>query len=291
MEEFSTSTKAIWIGLVSNFFLAIAKLIVGLIGNSSALIAEGANSSSDLLVSIAMLMSVRIARQPRDKEHPYGHGKAETIAASVVGLSILSVAIGIIYSAYINLNFGTDITPGLITAYVALASIFIKEALYRYTANEARLQHSIILQAAAADHRTDQLTAFTAFSGIMLARFGYPIFDPLTALLIGVLIIYTAYRVLKSSVYQLMDGQAEDHVVQKIMDSVMQHKEVLKISEVRARLAGRGIYVDMTIFMDPGATLQESHAITEEVEAAIIKEVPRVIGVITHVEPYRRDEE
>lgn len=286
MEEFTTSTKAIWVGLISNFFLAVAKLIVGLIGSSSALIAEGANSSSDLLVSIAMLTSVRIARQPRDKEHPYGHGKAETIAASVVGLSILFVALGIIYGAYVNLKFDNAITPGLITAYVALISIFIKEGLFRYTSNEAKLQHSIILQAAAADHRTDQLTAFTAFIGIVLARLGYPIFDTLTALLIGFLIVYTAYRVLKSSVYQLMDGQAEDHVVQKIIDSAMANQKVLKISEVRARLVGRGIYVDMTILMDPGATLHESHAITEEVEAAITREIPRVIGVVTHVEPY-----
>lgn len=288
MEEFTTSTKAIWVALISNFFLAIIKLFVGLVGNSSALVAEGANSSSDLLVSIAMLISVRIARQPKDKEHPYGHGKAETIAASIVGLSILSVAIGIIIGAYSTLSQGIISRPEFITAFVALFSILVKEALFRYTAQEAKLQHSIILQAAAADHRTDQLTAFTAFTGIMLSRFGYPIFDPLTAILIGFLIIYTAYRVLKSSIYQLMDGQAEDEVIEQIVKSVMLNKKVLRVSEVRARLVGRGIYVDLTVLMDPEATLRESHAITEDIEETIRAKIPRVIGVVTHVEPYIR---
>lgn len=286
MEEFTTSAKAIWVALVSNLVLAVAKIFVGLAGNSSALIADGANSTSDSLVSIASLISLKIARQPKDKEHPYGHGKAETIAASIVGLSILAVSVGIIYSASLSLSTNNIAKPEFITAYVAFLSLAAKEWLYRYTLTQARLQHSIILHATAADHRSDQLTASTALIGIIASRMGFPLFDPVAAILIGFLITYTAYRVLKASIYQLMDGQAEDEVIGEIARAAMANEQVLKVQQVRARLIGRGIFVDLTILMNPGATLQESHAITEQIEETIKLKVPRVIGVVTHVEPY-----
>lgn len=285
MDDFSSSIKVVWIALVSNIFLALIKFITGYFGNSNALIAEGANSSTDVLMTIIMLASLNIASQPQDKEHPYGHGKAETIAAAIVGLFIFVVAIGIIYGAAQNLMIKTTQIPAALTIYVAAFSIAMKEWLYRFTKHQAKIHHSIVLEAAAADHRSDQLTASTALVGIIVARFGQPIFDPLAAILIGLLIAYTAVRVLSLSVYQLMDGQVEDETIDEIINPVLANKEVHDIKQIRARIAGRGIFVDLTILMDPKISLDDSHRITEEVETAIKKRVPRVLGVITHVEP------
>lgn len=285
MNDFSSSIKVVWLALASNIFLALIKLFAGFLGNSNALIAEGANSSTDVLMTIIMLVSLTIARQPQDREHPYGHGKAETIAAAIAGLFIFGVAAGIIYGAAQNLTIKTVQIPATITIYIAASSIIIKEWLYRYTKQQAKLHNSIVLEAVAADHRSDQLTASAALIGIIVARLGQPIFDPLAAILIGLLITYTAIRVLSLSVYQLMDGQVEDEIIGEIINPVLANKEVHDVKQIRARIAGRGIFVDLTISMDPKISLDDSHRITETIEKAIKKRVPRVLGVITHVEP------
>lgn len=285
-QSFAQSSKVIWIALVSNLALAAIKIIAGLLGHSDAMLAEGMNSSSDVLVTIVMLVSLRIARQPQDKEHPYGHGKAETIAAAVVGLTIVALAGIIIYGAIISIILGRELTPSLFTMYIAALAIITKEFLYRYTSKQATRLNSIILSAAAADHRSDQFTALAALIGIAFARAGKQILDPVAAIVIAFMIVYQGWKVLSASVYQLMDGQAEDRIINDIINAVKENEGVRDIKQVRGRIAGRGIYLDLTILMDPETPLDVSHRITEEVEEAVSKKVPLVLGVLTHVEPY-----
>ena len=205
--------KVTLIGSVGNAALLIFKFIAGILGNSSAMIADAVHSLSDFVTDLLVLVFVRISAKPQDQSHDYGHGKFETIATFLIGLALVAAAAGIVVSGTSDLLSwwgGAQIkTPGRIALWAALLSIAIKEALYQYTARRGRQLNSQVMIANAWHHRSDALSSIGAALGIGLAIWlgeRWTVFDPLASIVVGFMLVKVAYELLKQSVGELTDG-------------------------------------------------------------------------------------
>lgn len=276
--------KGAWISIFTYLLLSAVKLSVGIIGSSEALKADGLNNTTDIIASVAVLIGLRISQKPPDQNHHYGHLRAETIASLIASFVMAVVGIQVLLNAIQNIGEGRSVEPSLLTGIVAAASAIVMYVVYRYNLRLSIRIKSSAVRATAYDNRSDALVSFGTAIGITGAILGFPIIDSITALLIGVLIIYTAAGIFKESVYTLTDGFNEDEV-ESLSHLVRNVKGVIQLKDLKGRTHGNMVFIDLTVTVDPSLNVIESHRITEEIEGKISKAKP-FSTVLVHIEPH-----
>ena len=281
-----------WVGFWINAMLMALKLAFGFYGHSDALIADGFHSLSDFGTDFIVLVLVGIAHKGADNDHPYGHGKFETIASVIISLILICVAAGITISgirSIVGFAYGEPLLrPDIWTLVVAALSIAAKEWLYRYTMTNARAVESEALKANAWHHRSDALSSVAALAGIALSLFlgdKWTLADPITSLIIGLLIAYSAVKISIPSLGELMETSLPADVVNKIENSIDNTAGVLYYHNLRTRRNGHSAIIDLNIHVNPRMSVAEGHAIASEVENNIRQLISGDAIIYVHVEP------
>ena len=274
---------------VSNLSLAALKILVGLTGSSYALIADGIESIADCVSSLIVWNGLRISRREADHEHPYGHGKAEALAALIAGIGLLGSALLIAWHALRELH-GDPTSPALFTIPALCGVILAKEGLHRVTIAGAKRYDSIALKAEAFHHRSDSLTSLATLSGVAIAVFAgprYAFFDELAALLVTLLIGWNAYRIILPALDELMDKRLEDAQAHTIMEAIRANPSIRDIETLIVRRSGSELLVDVHLEVDPEISVEAGHRIAHAVKDRLMGlREPRVSHVTTHVEPH-----
>lgn len=276
--------KGAWLSIGTYIILSGLKLIVGYIGASEALKADGFNNLTDIIASIAVLIGLRISQKPPDHNHHYGHLRAETVASLVASFIMAAVGLQVILNVGKSFFNPVHETPSVITAIVAGSSALVMYVVYRYNLKLANRINSSAVRAVAYDNRSDALVSIGAGIGILGAIFGFPIIDSITALLVGFLIIKTAYYIFKEAVYTLTDGFNENEV-ETLSMLVRKVPGVIYLEDFKGRTHGNIMFVDLTVLVDPSLNVVESHRITEQIEEKIHIVKPNCL-VLVHIEPY-----
>jgi cation diffusion facilitator family transporter len=277
--------RAALLGVVGNIFLTGLKFMAGVLSGSLAVIADSLHSFSDILVSGATWMGIRLSSKPADEEHPYGHGDIEPIVGLIISI-ILAVA-GFEFARHSLSALSEAASPPTILAvYVTLFSIVFKEAMSRYTLNVASKIRSPALKADALHHRSDVYTSIAVLAGVSGAILGFPFMDPLAGILVSVVIIKIGYEVGKENIVQLMGTSPGPELSGKIKDVVSSIKEVKLVHRIRVHGVGAYYAVDLHVCVDEDLSLGRAHKIAHRVQKLIMDSFPEVSSVLVHIEPF-----
>jgi cation diffusion facilitator family transporter len=273
-------------GLAANVALAAAKLLAGILGHSSALIADAVESMVDIVGSVVIWGGLHIAAIPADDRHPYGHGKAEALAAVIVSLMVLAAgSLVAVKAAFALASPGP--TPHVYTLIVLVAVILTKEVLFRIVSRAAQDLQSGAVLVDAWHHRSDAITSLAAFLGISIALWGgrdYAWADPLAAMVAAGIILYNGIQLFRTPMHELMDAEPTD-IVEKARSLAATVPAVENVEKVTARKSGRRYWVDMHIRVQPAMSVYSAHALAHQVKDAVRGGIPQVADVLVHVEP------
>jgi cation diffusion facilitator family transporter len=278
-------------GLLTNACLVVVKFFAGIIGHSNALIADAVESSADIFSSLIVWMGLSIAARPADEDHPYGHGKAEPLAAAVVSLMLLGAAIGISIIAIRDIRTPHHL-PAPFTLFVAAGVIMIKEILYRRVSRVGREVGGTAIVADAWHHRADAISSLAAFIGISIALIGgrgWEAADDWAALVAAILVAVNGVRTLRPAIAGLMDEAPDRSVKERVLHAASAVDGVRSVENLNVRGSGLGFYVDLHVKADPKLPLDEAHEIAAKVKYAIFAAVPSVVSVLVHMEPYKEN--
>ncbi|GAV10511.1 cation diffusion facilitator family transporter [Paenibacillus sp. NAIST15-1] len=279
--------KGAWISIAAYIALSAFKLAIGLFYQSKALQADGWNNLTDIVASLAVLVGLRISQKPPDHDHPYGHLRAETIAALIASFIMATVGIQVIISTVQALFHGESTTPNPLTGWVALGCAIVMYAVYSYNKRLAERIRNQALMAAAQDNRSDAFVSIGAAVGIFGAQLGISWLDPLAALTVGFIICKTAWDIFREATHTLTDGFDEAQL-DRLRKTVESTEGVRKIKEVKARLHGSLVLVDVVVQVDPKLSLIEGHHICDDIEQRM-KRKHNITHVHVHVEPMDTD--
>lgn len=292
MDRTAKVTLVTLIGSVVNIILTVFKILAGILGRSTAMIADGIHSLSDLLSDIVVIVFVKISAKGRDKDHDYGHGKFETFATLIISLMLIVVAVNLM-SGGINkirliLNGGEVSSPGMIALWAAVASIVLKEILYRYTIIQGKALNSPMMIANAWHHRSDAFSSVGSLLGIAGAIFlgdKFVILDPITGCVISIFILVMAVKMSVPAIKELLDVSLPDDVEEKIEATAKSVKGVVDLHELKTRREGPGIIMEGHLVLDSEISLKEAHDISKKVEDALRKEFGSETQISLHLEP------
>lgn len=273
-----------------NLVLAAVKLLAGWWGSSSALVADGMESGSDLIITLAIWSGLRISARPPDQNHPYGHGKAESITALAAGLVILTAAGLIIWRSLADLQTPSR-PPADWTLAVLLLIVVGKELLYHWMTRVGRRIHSTAILADAQHQRIDGLTSLAALAGVGLAVLGgdrWAAADDWAALAVTPLILYNAFRILRRALGEVMDEAAPESIERRIREIADLHPAVRAIEKCRIRKSGLGWWMDIHVQVDGDLTVHQGHDIGHQVQDALTRSELPIEDVVVHIEPYPR---
>lgn len=290
-ERFERAETVIRLGIWVNAVLMVMKLAAGHFGGSDAVFADGIESCCDFAALLFTMVALRVGRKPFDASHPYGHGKAENVAAFVIALVIGSAGTFILVQSVRTIMLRAWQTPDLMAVGAAFLTIIIKEALYRYSAAAGRKLDSPALQAVAMDHRKDALTSIGTLAGVGGAYAGFGIMDPLAAGLTSLFIFRIGYQTFRTAVHDLMDGQPPDHFIRAVTELAEGVEGVEHVHEIRGRRSGQYIIIDLKLDMDPEMTVKHSHDIATRVKQLIFDRFPNVGDVMIHINPHDEEHE
>jgi len=279
--------RATFIGLAVNAVLAGAKLFAGIAGHSHALIADAVESLADLFSSIVVWRGLVIASEPEDEDHPYGHGKAEPMAAAVVSSLLLLAAAWIAATAIAQIRH-PHVAPRAFTLVVLVLVILVKEGLFRFVLGEASAVESSAVKTDAWHHRSDVITSLAAAVGISVSLVGgkgFEAADDVAAIVAAGIVAWNGWRLLQPAVNELMDRSPSDELVNRIRRVAEGVGGVDRVEKCFVRKMGHQYYVDMHIEVDPQMTVQRSHEIAHEVKDRIRTQLPKVRDVLIHIEP------
>jgi cation diffusion facilitator family transporter len=270
-----------------NVVLAAGKFTAGVLGNSHALIADAVESLADIFSSIIVWRGIVVAAEPPDREHPYGHGKAEPIAAAIVAAMLFMAAAGII-SRSIQAFAEPRPRPELFTLFVLLGVVVIKEALFRFVAREANTVESVVVYTDAWHHRSDAITSLVAATGIMIALAGggrFAVADDVAAIVAALIIAWNGLRLLRPALNELMDTSVNKELIAQITKTAAATPGVRGVEKCLARKAGNQVLVDMHVEVDPEISVRAGHAIAHAVKSNVMDKIPSVRDVLVHIEP------
>ena len=274
--------------IICNLLLSFFKLAAGLLGHSGAMISDAVHSASDVFSTIVAILGINISKKKSDKNHQYGHDRLECVAAIVLAVILFLTGVGIGIGGIKNIISGIseDIAvPGAIALAAAILSILIKEWMYWYTRKAAKKINSGALMADAWHHRSDALSSIGAFVGILGARMGYPILDPLASVVICLFIGKAASDIFRDAIDKMVDKSCDPETLGKMRSIILEQPGVQNIDLLQTRLFGPKIYVDIEIAADGNLTLREGHEIAQRVHDAMEKEFPLVKHCMVHVNP------
>ena len=287
-DRYNESNKVTMLSIVLNIILAILKMLAGILGNSTAIIADGLHTASDRVTSLGILVGNKISRKPRDKEHQYGHEKAESLVSFTLAAVLILIAIKIGFDG-ITVLFSLDElqVPTVLPLIMSIVSIVVKEYQYQITIKVAKRINSSSLKADAWHHRSDALSSIAAFIGIGGAILGIKILDPIASVIVAIVVVKVGIDILKSSCNELMDSSINENDIKKINDIVNDYNKVYGIKDIKTRKYGSVAFIDMSIFVDNNESLEEAHEIADDIEKEIINKLNYIKDINIHIEPYK----
>jgi len=272
-------------GGAGNLLLMAAKLAGGYLFSSEALIADGVHSASDVAAAVAVGVGIRISRLPADRDHPYGHEKAEVIAQNIVGILLILAGIGLLVQSALTLRSGRAPMPGWVALWIATGSLILKELLFIQNSTVGRRFCSLAMLALAKDHRVDVWASLIAAIGILGARAGVTALDPLGGAAVALLVIRAGWELVVRSTEDLMDEFDDPSTLRTLRTTVASVSDVRRIEGIRARRMGGSILVDVEIAVDGDLTVRRGHQVAGRVKDALEGLELEVEAVHVHVDP------
>lgn len=285
MENYNLGLKVSFITIIVNVILSAFKIIAGIVGRSNAMLADGVHTLSDVLTTIVVIFGLKVSSKEADKEHPYGHEKYEPIFAKLLSVMLVLTGFYIGYESIKVLISGDIKTPGLIALVAAIASIGVKEGMYWYTIKAAKKIKSLSLEADAWHHRSDAFSSVGTFVGILGARMGLKILDPIAGVVVSIFVIKVGVDLYIRATKELVDQSADDETEKRIMDIAHSVKGVDGIKSLKTRMFGNKLYVDIEITVDGKFNVEQGHNIAEKVHDDIEEKIEEVKHCMVHVEP------
>lgn len=292
MDREKELTKVTLLGSIGNLLLLTFKFVAGIVGHSSAMVADAVHSLSDFVTDVIVLVFVRIGAMPQDSSHDYGHGKFETLATFFVSLALGGAAIGIIVSGAVKIarwiQGETLEMPGMLALWAALLSIVVKELLYRYTAARGKALESPAVVANAWHHRSDALSSIGAAIGIggaLLLGEKWAVLDPLASVVVGAMLVKVAWDLLKGSAGELTDSSLSAETEREIEDIICSFPQVKEPHNLRTRRIGNRIAIEAHVRLRGDMTLHEAHEIVSSIEEKIRDRFGSSTLVTIHMEP------
>lgn len=276
-------------GALLNIFLMILKIFSGILIRSSALIADGIHSFSDLATDIVVLIGTRLSHRPPDETHPYGHGKMETIASQLIALTLVVLSVGLIWSAGTSIYRHEQNYPGFMVLIVAVVSVISKEIIFFMTRKISRLTGSVILYANAWHHRSDSLSSVAVLIGGVVCLFGWGYADQAATIVVGFMIMGVAGKIFFEGFMELSEHSADSESIRRIERVLSEEKEVSSWHALRTRKLGAELFVDVHVLVDPKLSVLESHNISAKIEKEIKQKLSKPVNVLVHIEPSMRE--
>ncbi|PYL72277.1 MAG: cation-efflux pump [Verrucomicrobia bacterium] len=287
VNNLQTGARIALFGLAINIMLASVKMLAGFFGNAYVLIADGIESAMDVGGSIVIWGGLKVAARPPDRTHPYGHGKAEPIAAVIVAIGVLAAALGLTIQSVREI-FLPHHGPAPYTLVVLIVAVIVKEILYRYVIRFGRSVESTAVQTDAWHHRTDAMTSIAAFIGISVALVGgetWQSADDWAALFACALIGTNGYRLLRPALFEIMDTAPRGKIVDSVRNAAAAVPGVIEVEKCLIRKMGLDFYVDLHVGVNGSISVHEGHEIAHQVKAAIQQGDSRIADVLVHIEP------
>lgn len=287
------AARVTWVGFFTNLILSAAKIVAGVVGRSSAMVADGIHSLSDFITDFIVIIFIKISSKNEDSDHPYGHGKYETFATMLISFALFIVAVGIFYSGSVKiyevLNGGVIERPTYLALIMAAVSIVVKEGLYWYTIVVGRKIDSPAVIANGWHHRSDAFSSIGTLIGISGAMFlgeHWRILDPITSLIVGLFIVGVAYKLARPSIQELLEGSLPKEIETTIEEKIQETPGVIAFHHLRTRKNGNTFIIDMHIKVDPVSSIVEAHDIATHVENTLKAAFGKRTRVNIHIEPY-----
>ncbi len=290
--NYKTGEKVTIACIFGNIVLSALKLAAGVLGGSKAMVADALHSASDIVATSVVLVGIKVAQKPADREHQYGHGKVEPIAAAFVGITLVVAAILIVKGIVDSILQHTFTTPTFLALGAAVVSIIVKEAMFRITYSTGKQINSEAIIADAWHHRSDAYSSIGTFVGILGSiiggKLGIPFLqylDPIAGAVVACMIFKVAYDILKHSIKGLMDSAPDSEQLNKIGGVVSEIGGIVSVPDIKARYIGQRLFIDLAIEVDAKISVDEGHTIAEHAKSRIIEHVPDAYDVMVHVEP------
>ena len=284
--------KVTLIGSLVDFLLGVAKILVGWLAHSQALIADGLHSLSDLATDFVVLYAAKHAHREADEDHPYGHGRIETLATVGLGITLIAVAFGIGYDATRRMNEpDLLLAPGMLALAVAFVSVIAKEIIYQYTRKAALKLRSNMLMANAWHSRSDAISSIVVVFGVGGAMMGYSYLDAVAAIAVAVMIAKIGFDLVRASTKELIDTALEPEVVNAIRKEISKVDGVRALHMLRSRRSGGDALVDLHVQVDPCISVSEGHQIGDTVRRRLMDRVEEVTDVTVHIDPEDDEQE
>lgn len=283
----SKAIKTIYFSIAANLVLVAVKIGAGWLGNSFALIADGIESSADVMSSVLLLFGLMYASMPPDKNHPYGHGRAEPLFTFIVVAFLIASAVVIAYQSIINIQTPHSL-PKPFTLIVLGVIILSKEIFYRIISRKAKEVNSTSIKGDAWHHRSDAITSLAAFIGISIALYfgeGYEAADDWAALLACVFILYNCYLIFRPALAEIMDEHIYDDVIEQVRAVSKTVTGIVDTEKCFVRKIGQMYHIDLHATVRAAISVREGHDIAHNLEAELVKQVPHVVKVLVHIEP------
>ena len=277
--------KASYVGAVINITQTLLKIGFGLLWQSSALIADGIHSLSDLLSDFLVIVAVRMGSREADHEHPYGHRRFETIATIILGLSLILIGGGIAWSVMKRMEQPEHLpSPDVMSLGIVVISILVNEWLYQYTKNIAKITRSKLLLANAWHQRSDALSSVVVLIGIGAVLLGYPLADAIAAIMVALMVAKIGLSQLFASIKELVDTSLPPHLLAEIRATILAIESVEGVHLLRSRQMGEDVLLDVHVIVDPRISVSEGHSIADAVQNELLSRFDGVMDVIVHID-------
>jgi cation diffusion facilitator family transporter len=274
--------------LVANVILSVLKFIAGVVANSGAMISDAIHSASDVLSTVVVMIGVKLSSKAEDKDHPYGHERLECVAAIILAMMLFATGVFIGYESIQKiLSAETEELPipGTLAVAAAVISIIVKEIMFWYTRHYAKLIHSEALMADAWHHHSDSLSSVGALLGIVGARMGLPVLDPVAGLFICFFIAKAAIDIFREAVEKMVDHNCDEALENALREKILSYAEVHSIDLMKTREFGNRVYIELEVSVDGKLPLIEAHEIAENIHDDIEKNFSQVKHVMIHLNP------
>jgi cation diffusion facilitator family transporter len=287
-ERAAAAARSTWVSVAVNLLLTALQITAGILSKSQGLIADGIHSLSDLVADFVVLVANRQSQRDADESHPYGHQRVENAASLVLGTLLLAVGLGMVWSAFQKLQSPETVAPvGVIALWVAGAALVAKESLFRYMLAVAKRVKSSLLVANAWHARSDAASSLVVGIGITGNLLGYPIFDPIAALIVGFMVARMGWSFAWEAMHDLMDRAVDEEELAAIRRTLVETPGVSGVHDIRTRKMGDMVVVDAHIEVDATLTVEQGHDIAVEARHRVLQ-LHRVLNLMTHVDPWHR---
>ncbi len=287
MEERSIlANKVGFFGILGNIILFIIKIIIGIISNSKSMIADSFNSAGDIFASFMTWLGSRISSVPNDDDHNYGHGKAEYIFSMLIGISMMAVAVKLLYDSIMSLINGNVVNYSILLIIICVITIVIKIVLFLYCRYVYNKYANLLVESNMLDHRNDIIITTFTLMAIILTKYGIYWFDGVVGIGISIWIFFVGVKIFKESYDVLMDTAIDKGSKHRILGIVKSYKEIKRIGEIYSVPVGYNYIVVLTIYVDGRMHTATSHELADEIEKRIKDSNERISDVIVHIEPF-----